>query len=93
MKKHFPLQITAVCAIVHISDNWSSNAERKAGIGFVSGHVSVSRYSLLCVRDTLTIVYIIEEANIRGPCSSSFFGSHETSPIIWIGKPAPAIQC
>ncbi len=21
------------------------------------------------------------------------FGSHETSPIIWLGKPAPAIQC
>ncbi len=20
-------------------------------------------------------------------------GSHETSPIIWVGKPAPAIQC
>ncbi len=29
----------------------------------------------------------------RGEHARLLFGSHETSPIIWIGKPAPAMQC
>jgi hypothetical protein len=34
-----------------------------------------------------------EELNTERPTIVIIFGSHETSPIIWIGKPAPAIQC
>jgi hypothetical protein len=35
----------------------------------------------------------IKDFNTEDPCSSSFLAPHETSRIIWIGKPAAAIQC
>ncbi len=36
---------------------------------------------------------VIKELNTKRHTLFLFFGSHETSPIIWIGKPAPAMQC
>ncbi len=44
---------------------------------------------------TKYILYNREDWIVRGSCPSArlLFGSHETSLIIWIGKPATAIPC
>jgi hypothetical protein len=34
----------------------------------------------------------IEYKEAHAPLLFLLFGSHETSPIMWIGKPAPAIK-
>jgi hypothetical protein len=38
------------------------------------------------------LVMTIEELNTK-TLARFLFGSHETSPTIWIGKPTPSIQC
>jgi hypothetical protein len=35
----------------------------------------------------------MEKLNSEKAHARLLFGSHETSPITWIGKPAPATQC
>ena len=75
--------------IVHLYITYTQSCRHQILLYKVSNHNKIDRSQILL---TITCYYKTNQKPIEAQ-ARLIFGSSETRPVIWIGKPAPAIQC